>query len=430
MKYTPIVRGLKRGFYDDKNHKIKLPKQMSIKLVKTNNLEGCRYQIYYKGKPILPVLYSDLELKGNILTVRTLGTSYIDINLKTMEVYPEYINKIGSVALGKNNKPYFVQKDGSFLNLPYSYPYNFQNVKANQSKNGMDNLVVLQNEKGVDALYDAKTLKQIIPFEIKGMINIESALGSGSDGDGDMVYLIKSNKQETAENDDVHLLNKNYTFSFYKENGKKIDEIKNASIMWQKQECEDGLNLTRIAFKTDKDKMVIVEFDNDKSKIIKKMELPFMQKSVGGFNAGIYSSEDVCYLKDGSTIIVTQSKNLKNKKLFGLQKIKPNGEVETLLENTNDSVKINHSNSSVYVDYKSAQSIDSKIGRLSLEGKKHTFNTTVSEFAKLAKKYFPIYENSGFKETKSFGEQNKTVKNRDFASEKTERDESVFNKGA
>ena len=393
MRYTPIVRGLLSGFYDDKKHKIKLPKGVSIKFVKKSNLEGHRFQICFKGTPVSPELYSHIELNGDILTVQTLGTAYIDIDLKKMEMYPEYFHKLGSVALGRNNKAYFVQKDGSFLELPYTMPYNIHNVKANQSKTEFDNLVVLQNSKGIDALYDAKTLKQIISFEMKGMISIEAGLGSGADGDGEMVYLIKSNEQSPEKDEKIHLLNKSYTYSFYSSTGRKIDEISNASIMWKTIDTNDGKNITKIAFKTGKDKMIIVHFDNNKSKIIQKTELPLMQKSIGTTETGIYSDHDIVHTKSGATMLVTQQQFDDGSKHYGLQKINADGSVEKLLENAYDMVELKKDDSGVYADYKKREKENTEVGRLSLEGKKHTFSTSVAEFSSLSKKFFGAKSN-------------------------------------
>ena len=180
MRYTPIVRGLLSGFYDDKKHKIKLPKGVSIKFVKKSNLEGHRFQICFRGTPVSPELFGDLVLENGILTCQTLKSSFIDFDLNKMEVYPEYFDRNGSVARGRDEKTYFIQKDGSFLELPYKYPYNYFNVKGAKKREYFEDLVVLQNSKGLDALYNSKTLKQIIPFEINGYIQPDSSPQSNS----------------------------------------------------------------------------------------------------------------------------------------------------------------------------------------------------------------------------------------------------------
>lgn len=377
MTFYPVIEGLTRGFYDDKNNKLKLPASLKVKFVKINSSEGHRFQLVYKGTAITPVLIG-LDLNGNILTCHTLNASKIDIDLNNMYVYPEYFRKINSVASGENGEAYFIHSDGRFSKLPYKLPYNILNgrARANSGKQ-FSELIALENEEGFNAVYNSKDLSQIIPFEIKGIVDICAYLGNTSSVKN-TVFLIQSS-------DDSKVGQNNETYSFYSGTGKMIEQIKNVSLMWVKPSANN--EVAYIAFQTGDKQLSLMVFDNKKSEIIQKLQVTHNNINTANQKINnISQATNVTILKDGSLVLITQKFN-SSKTDVGLLKIGIDGKVQEIEPNDEVSVFIDQLNSESEM---SGNKKRSKIAEIIPEPiNANSANGTLSEFSSIAQKYFP-----------------------------------------
>lgn len=376
--YDVQLKGSKLALLNPFGLSLKIPKEVSVRYDVVNKPNS--FQFFIGKTPITPILTKvKLLEKGLVALTKSGEMIFVDLENKTYtDSFEEWINNI---VVHKDGTISVVRADNSLRKTPYEFQEREINDKFLYSYFLKDLVSVMDND-GNCAIFDTISGMPVTDFMFEpDKFRVVDALNLSPEIVDSAYYVVK-----LGDNDkyDKNLTDK---YLVVRDDGEIIQEFFDCKLLWtndKKIKRADGTteHFSHIAFaKKNKDNEIVTQvlkLDPKTSSFTYAVEIPQVANKL------YQPDKKITFLPDGRMVLITANPDFLNS-TKGAYLIAPNGKAEQVVKNEMENVELLRSiNKGFHFAYKKGETF----GRVALNDRSHTFETSRNSFVLNAMKYF------------------------------------------
>lgn len=374
-EYDVQIKGSKLAILNPYGLQLKVPKGVSVKYDVVNKPNS--FQFFVGNTPITPILTKVKELEKGIVALTKSG-ELIFVNLENKTFTESFEDWQNNMVVHKNGAISVVRADNTLRKTPYEF-------QAGQINDGfaysyfLKDLVSVMDSDGKCAIFDTMTGRPVSDFMFEpNEFKVVDALNLRPEIVDSAYYVVKLgdvNKHNETLSDKYVIL---------RDDGVVIKTLSNCKLLWTNNQNIDKPNdrFSYIAFvKRNKNNELvtqILKLDPKTSKFVSEIEIPEVANKL--YQPG----KEITFLPDGRMVLISANpEHLSSTK--GAYLISPNGRVEQIVKNEMENVELLRSlHKGFHFSYKKGETF----GRVAINNRSHTFETSRNSFALNMLKYF------------------------------------------
>lgn len=379
-EYDVRLKGSKLALINPFNIEIKIPKGVSVKYDIVN--KPASFQFFDGKTPITPILLKVRELDKGFLAATKKG-EFVIIDLDKKSFTEAFDERYFNLAIHNDGSISFIKPNNTLRKTPYEMQS--RNVKVPFSYSYLLNhLISVIDEDEKCALFDAETGMPLSDFIFEpDKFKIVDALNLRTETTDPAIYVVKIGD---VNKEDTEAFNK---YILLRDDGAEMQTLDNCKLLWTADfqiEKPDGtggeysyLALKKVN-KNNEPVTQILQYDSKTTQLMRTIEIPMVA------DKKYQPEEKIRFLPDGRMLLVSADPSNPDY-TKGAYMIKLDGNVQQLLNNDKESIDwLLSIKKGLHVGYTKG----GNLGRVSINNRSHTFETSRNKFALLALQCFGV----------------------------------------